>query len=39
MWEGMLQGMWIGISTTMIPINTGIASKVRRVMKPSIDES
>ena len=21
MWEGMAQGMWIGISTTMIPIN------------------
>ena len=21
MWEGMLQGMWVGISTTMIPIN------------------
>ena len=21
MWEGMLQGMWVGITTTMIPIN------------------
>ena len=21
MWEGMLQGMWVGISTTLIPIN------------------
>ncbi len=24
MWEGMFQGMWIGISTAMIPINIAL---------------